>query len=55
MGGICSMVKCIQNFVAKPEGKRQLVRSKRRWEDPIRMGLIKNREGSCGLDSSGLR
>jgi len=35
-------------LVGKPEGKRPLGRSRRRWKD-IRMNL---REGGCGLDTS---
>ena len=36
--------KCIQSLVRKPEGKRPLWRSRRRWEDNIRMDL---REVGC--------
>ena len=31
--------KCIKSFSGKTEGKRPLGRSKRRWEDNIKMGL----------------
>jgi hypothetical protein len=31
--------KCIQILVGKPEGKRPLGRSRRGWEDVIRMDL----------------
>jgi hypothetical protein len=37
-------------LVGKPEGKRPLKRSRRRWEDNIKMDL---RLGCYGLDSSG--
>jgi hypothetical protein len=36
--------------VGKPEGKRSLGRSRRRWEDGIRMRAWL---GGCGLDSTG--
>jgi hypothetical protein len=36
---------CIQGFGGKPEGKRLLGRSRRRWEDNIKMGL---QEVGCG-------
>jgi hypothetical protein len=29
--------RCIQVLVGKPEGKRPLVRPRRRWEDNIKM------------------
>jgi hypothetical protein len=42
-GGSCSThgrdEKCIQNFFGKPEGKRPFGRSRRRWEDNVRMDL----------------
>jgi hypothetical protein len=48
MGGICSThklrKKCIKIVVGKPEGKRALERSRRKWEDNIRMTL---RERGC--------
>jgi len=37
----------------KPEGKRPLGRSRRRWEDNVRMDLRGNRVGMCRLDASG--
>jgi len=43
MGGACSMYgideKCIKFLLGKPEGKRTLVRTCRRWEDNIKMDL----------------
>jgi hypothetical protein len=39
-------------LVGKPEGKRQLGRPMRRWEEGIRMVLGRLAWG-CGLDSSG--
>jgi hypothetical protein len=36
-------------LVGKPEGKRPLGRSRRRWVDNIKMGL-RDRMGWCGLD-----
>lgn len=45
MGGITGI-----GFVRKPEGKRQLGRSKRRWEDNIKTDI---RERRRGLVSSG--
>jgi hypothetical protein len=40
-------------LVGKPEGKRPLGRTRRRWEDNIRMDLKENRVGGRGLDSFG--
>jgi len=40
-------------FVGKPEGKKQLGRSSRRWEN-TKLNYILNRMRGCGLDSSGL-
>jgi hypothetical protein len=40
-------------FLRKTERKRLLGRPRCRWEDNIRTNL-KNRMGSCGLDSPGL-
>jgi hypothetical protein len=31
--------RCLQVLVGRPEGKRPLGRSRRRWEDNIKMGL----------------
>jgi hypothetical protein len=39
----------------KPEGKRQLRRPRRKWEDNIDMDLKRNMTGWQGLDSSGSR
>jgi hypothetical protein len=39
-------------LVGKPEGKRQLGRPRRRWEDGIRMDLREIDLGGCGLDST---
>jgi hypothetical protein len=39
-------------LVGKPEGKRPLGRSRRRWEDGIRLDLGEIGWG-CGLDSFG--
>ena len=48
MGGACSAYggeeRRIQGFVGKPEGKKPLGRSRRRWEDDIKMDL---REVGC--------
>jgi hypothetical protein len=40
-------------LVGEPEGKKPLGRSRRRWEDNIRMDLREVRVGRSGLDSSG--
>jgi hypothetical protein len=52
MGGACSTYggeeKLIQGLVGKPEGKRQLGRPRRKWEDNIKMDLQE-----VGLDRSG--
>jgi hypothetical protein len=50
MDGIRNAYK---NVVGKSEGKRQLVRSRHRWEDNIRMDLRENKLGRCGLGASG--
>jgi hypothetical protein len=56
MGRACSMYRgeerCIQGFGVKTWGRRTLGRSRRRWEDNIKMDL---REVGWGhrLDSSG--
>ena len=50
MGGACSAYgveeKFIQGFVVKPEGKRPLGRTRRRWEDNIQMD---RQEVGCGV------
>jgi hypothetical protein len=40
-------------FVGKPEGKGPLERSRRRWEDGIRMDLRETGSRGCGVDSAG--
>jgi hypothetical protein len=40
-------------LVGKPEGKRPLVRPRRRWEDGIEMDLRGIGWGECGVDSPG--
>jgi len=49
MDGACSAyegeVRRIRGLVGKPEGKRQLGRPRRRWEDNIKMYL---QEVGCG-------
>jgi hypothetical protein len=42
-----------KTLVGKPEGKRRLGRSRRRWEDNITMDLREIEREECGLDSSG--
>jgi hypothetical protein len=37
-------------LVGKPEGKRPLGRSRRRWIDNIKMDLFIDRIECCGLD-----
>ena len=43
MGGTCSTYggeeRCIQGLVGTTEGKRQLGRTRRRWEDNIKMDI----------------
>jgi hypothetical protein len=34
----------------KPDGKRQLGRQRRRWEDGIKMDLRESGLGGCGVD-----
>jgi hypothetical protein len=41
------MGKAFKIVVGKPEGKRPFGKTRRRWEDNIRM------VGRCGLDASG--
>jgi hypothetical protein len=36
---------CIRGLVGKPEGKRPLGRSRRRWEDDIKMNIRKIKWG----------
>jgi hypothetical protein len=45
--------KVYKVLVGKPEGKRLLLRSMRRWEDGVRMDLRETGLGGCGLDSTG--
>ena len=49
MGGACGAYgggkRRVQGFGGKPEGKRQLERPRRRWEDNIKMDL---KEVGCG-------
>jgi hypothetical protein len=46
--------KLYKVLVGKPEGKRPLVRPRRRWEDGIRMDLAElGSGGGGGLDSTG--
>ena len=49
MGGACSAYSgnedCIEDLVGNPEGKGLLGRSRRRWEDNIKMDL---QEVGCG-------
>jgi hypothetical protein len=40
-------------LVGKTEGKRPLVRPRRRWEDGIKMDLSETGWGGCGVDSAG--
>jgi hypothetical protein len=37
-------------LVGKPEGKRPLGRPKHRWADNIKMDLVRDWMGCCGLD-----
>jgi hypothetical protein len=46
--------KCAQGFGGKPEGTRPLGRSRRRWEDNIKMDL-EEVERVVGTGWSGLR
>jgi hypothetical protein len=41
-----------RGLVGKPEGKRQLGRLRRRWENGIKMDL-REIGGGCGVDSPG--
>jgi hypothetical protein len=49
----CIGEKCVQRFDGKREGKRPLGRSRRRWEDGIRMDLRETVCGGYGVDSPG--
>jgi hypothetical protein len=49
------MTNVYKILVGNPEGKMPLRRSRRKWEDNIKMDLKTNRVGSCGLDSTGSR
>jgi hypothetical protein len=40
-------------LVGKPEGRRPLLRHRRRWEDNIKMDIRLNGWGAHGLDQSG--
>jgi hypothetical protein len=40
-------------LVGKPVGKRPLGRPRRRWEDNIKMEMLRKLEGSWGLDGVG--
>jgi hypothetical protein len=44
--------KCIQILDRKPGGRKPLERTRCRWEDIIRIDLMRNRVGSCVLDLS---
>ena len=37
---MCGEEKCLQVKVGKPEGKRHLIRPRRRWEYDIKMDLV---------------
>jgi hypothetical protein len=45
--------KVYKVLMGKPEGRRPLGRSRRRWEDGVRMDLREIGLGVCGLDSTG--
>jgi hypothetical protein len=47
--------KLYKVLVGKPEGKKPLIRPRRRWEGGIRMELRKTGRGRGRLDSSGSR
>jgi hypothetical protein len=53
MGGVCNrhveIINAHEILVVKPEGKRPLGRTRRKWEDNIKM---ENGVGGRGLDSS---
>jgi hypothetical protein len=54
MGGACSTNGAEDGayriLMEKPEGKRPLGRSARRWVDNIKMDIKRDRMGWCGLD-----
>ena len=55
IGGACSTYggeqRCIQDLVGKPEGKRPLGRTRRKWDDNIKMDLQEvGSEGTDGKD-----
>jgi hypothetical protein len=56
-GNIARMIEMRNAYkvlVGKPEGKRPLGRTVRRWEDNIKMDLMEiGGEGRCGLNASG--
>jgi hypothetical protein len=45
--------KVYRVWVGKPEGKKPLVRPRRRWEDGIKTDLRETGWGGCGVDSPG--
>ena len=45
MGGACSTYGVYRVLVGKPEGKRPLVRPRRRWEDNIKIDLQEMESG----------
>jgi hypothetical protein len=49
-----AMIDVYKIVVRKPEGKRQLGRTRHKWEDTIKMLLRRDSKMcGCGLDSSG--
>jgi hypothetical protein len=52
VGGACGThgrgEKSVKGFGGKPEGKRPLVRPRRRWEDGIKMDLMEIGGGDGG-------
>jgi hypothetical protein len=57
MGWACSthdvVINTNQILVGKPEGKRELERHGRRWEEKIKIDLNEIGYIRCGMDSSG--
>ena len=57
MGGACSAYggweKRVENFGGKPEGKRPMGISRRKWEDNIKINLQELGCGVYGLDRAG--
>ena len=43
--------RCVQGLVGKPEGNRPLGRSRRRWEDNIKMDIQEVGFGGGGMGS----